>query len=349
MSVKISMADPQKEKDDRLRRMNAPTETRIDEDPNFVAVNTLPKKETTETRTTTTTREDDRPLTRKVEDALGVTDADRKRAEAGMTASRDDRPVTEKIGEKLTGMKEKAKDVVTPDRTKTEPARRAADWDMIQNPGGCGPEGETDYGTRPVSELTPPPAVKDKADLAAVRIMDREKMDRERIMTTATMDAAAARTAMASKEKARVEPAAGERTTRQDASIGTEPTRPVVTERPVTGTVVPPGVETTTPLKPYGTIDDSTRKHARDQSVHQDWERFPQINAPEDVGVPTPEGQADRAKAEVDRARTAERRTERKKEVDRGPLQTLKDDAEKAKEAAKEKARDVREDVDRKI
>ncbi len=47
---------------------------------------------------------------------------------------------------------------------------------------------------------TPPTKVTDKADLAAMRMMEKEKADREKIMTTATMDAAAARAAMTSKE-----------------------------------------------------------------------------------------------------------------------------------------------------
>lgn len=247
-----------------------------------------------------------------------------------------------------------------------------ADWDMIQNPGGCGPGGETDYGTRPVSELKKPTEVTDKADLAATRMLDREKadrekMDREKIMSTATMDAAAMRTGMTSKdmpmkdmpskEMTRTEPVAGERTIRQGAAIGTEPTRPIPVERPMTGTVVPPGTERVTPLAPYGTMDERSRMHVEDPSVHPDWKTEPQINAPRDVGIPTPEGQADLHKAEADRMRreterdrkAAERRTERDMRTNRGPVQAVKEDLSEAKEATKEKARNVKEDVDRKI
>ena len=158
---------------------------------------------------------------------------------------------------------------------------------------------------------------------------------------------------MPSKEMTRTEPVAGERTIRQGAAIGTEPTRPM----PMTGTVVPPGTERVTPLAPYGTMDERSRMHAEDPSVHPDWKTEPQINAPRDVGIPTPEGQADLQKAEADRMRreterdrkAAERRTERDMRTNRGPVQAVKEDLSKATEATKEKARNVKEDVDRKI
>lgn len=332
---------------------------------------------------------DDRPLTRKVEDALGVTDADRKRAEAGMTASPADRPATEKVGEKPTGMKNKEKDREMPGGPLTGPLptmggegmtpgpekkTSGADWDMIQNPGGCGPEGETDYGTRPVSELKKPTEVTDKADLAATRMLDREKMDREKmdreaIMSTATMEAAAMRTGMASKdmsskdmpgkEATRMEPMTGERMIRQGAAIGTEPTRPMPVERPMTGTVVPPGTERVTSMKPYGTVDERSRMHAEDPSVHPDWETQPQINAPRDVGIQTPEGQADAARIREGRRRSDEAkepRLERRGEEVSTPLAsgarvpgTMTEKARDIKETTKEKARDVKEEVDRKI
>ena len=112
------------------------------------------------------------------------------------------------------------------------------------------------------------------------------------------------------KEAMRTEPEAGERTTRQGAAVDTGTTAHHAAEdRPVTGTVLPQGVTTTTPLKPYGTVDESTRMHARDESVHPDWERQPQINAPQDVGVPTTEGQADAARIQAGRRRSDEARS----------------------------------------
>ncbi len=322
---------------------------------------------------------DDRPLTRKVEDALGVTDADRKRAEAGMTASPADRPAAEKVGETLTGTKDKEKDREMPGGPMMGPMPTVAgegmtpgpekktsgvDWDTIQNPGGCGPEGETDYGTRPVSELKKPTEVTDKADLAATRMLDREKadrekMDREKIMSTATMEAAAMRTGTAPKETTKMEPAAGERTVRQGAAIGTEPTRPMPVERPMTGTVVPPGTERVTSMKPYGTVDERARMHAEDPSVHPDWETQPQINAPRDVGIQTPEGQADATRIREGRRRSDEAREprlERRGEEVSTSLAsgarvpgTMTEKARDIKETTKEKARDVKEDIDRKI
>lgn len=109
------------------------------------------------------------------------------------------------------------------------------------------------------------------------------------------------------KEALRTEPEAGERTTRQGAAVDTGTTAHHAAEdRPVTGTVLPQGVTTTTPLKPYGIVDESTRRHARDESVHPDWEKQPQINAPQDVGVPTPEGQADATRTRAGRRRSDE-------------------------------------------
>lgn len=109
----------------------------------------------------------------------------------------------------------------------------------------------------------------------------------------------------------RTGPEAGERTTRQGAAVDTGPDRPVAAERPL-----------------YGTANDAARGHARDENVYPDWERQPQVNAPRDVGVPTAQGQAD-----VARLRAGRRDTD-----DRGAVERLK-----------EKARDVREEIDRSI
>jgi hypothetical protein len=246
---------------------------------------------------------------------------------------------------------------------------------------------------------------------------DRETMDRDRIMTEASEEAAAARAAMASKEGMRTEteadrermrraalvgagagaaatrtsPEAGERTTRQGAAIGTEPVRPVVTERPATGAVVPPTTTTpttritpvptptpptrttttTTTTPPMGpmAVDERARRHAEDPSVHPDWETQPQINAPQDVGIPTAEGQADAARIREGRRRSDEAeeprldrrggdietpmasgaRTSRTTRDDRSVTEKIKDTAVGAKEDTKAKMRDVKEDVDRKI
>ena len=140
-----------------------------------------------------------------------------------------------------------------------------ADWEAIQHPGKI-PGSDDPYGTRPVSELTPPQTIADKADMAAIRMMEREKVarekaDREKIMTAAAMGAAATGTAISTKATTAV--------------------------KPLTGAVVPPGTGTVMPLKPYGTRDERSRMHAGDQSVHPDWETQPQINAPRNVGIPT--------------------------------------------------------------
>jgi len=384
-------------------------------------VNTLPSRKTTTETTTSTERTGDRPMTERITPGMTGEDRARSRAETEHTTTREDRPMTEKIGEKLHNVKEDVKEKVEPGKTETErtgmglPPRttttKNADWNDIQNPNACGPEGISDYGTRPISGLTPPSTVNDKADLAAQRMLDREKadrekMDRERIMSTATMDAAAARAAMTPKETTtmketktmkettRTEPMAGERTIRQGAAIGTEPTRPITPERPVTGVIVPPTTttkETTriTPVPPTTTrvmptvpTDERSKMHAEDPSVHPDWETQPQINAPRDVGIPTAEGQADAARLRsgerrsdvakeprIDRrggeydvpvasgarrtdtgtTTTTERRMGTEMKDDRTMTEKMRDEAHKAKEATKEKARDVKEDVDRKI
>ncbi len=156
-------------------------------------------------------------------------------------------------------------------------------------------------------------------------------------------------------EPSRTDPAAGERTTRQGAAIDTEPVRPVVGERPVTGTVVPPGVGTTPPLAPHGTVDEVARRHARDESVHPDWERQPQINAPQDVGVPTAEGQADAARIRAGERRSdvaEEPRLERRGDEVSTPLASSArrdTDDRGVVEKTTEKARDVKEEIDRSI
>ena len=446
------MAETQKEKEGRLRReAEAKAKARTGGDTSFVAVNTLPRKETATT-------------------ATGMKE----------TARTEPRSTTEKIGATLHEAKEDVKEALTPDRAETgrpgtipPPARttstatsgttREADWETIRHPG-MEPCDEDPYGTRPVSELAKPSEVTDKADLAAVRMMEREKagreqMDRERIMTTATTEAAAARAALASKETTlaefeaerermkagageemapagtqgqhwsgepwaknpkvggketaeaeaeaargrmmtgpavagaaamtpaeieaererrmktgavvggaalaagaaakRISPEAGERTTRQGAAIDTE--------RPVTGTVAPP--TTTTPPRDTRTVDERTRRHAEDPSVHPDWETQPQINAPMDVGIPTAEGQADAARIRAGRRRSDEAeeprldrrggdietplasgaRVTKTTRDDRGTLEKMKDTAVGAKEDTKAKMRDIKEDVNRKI
>ncbi len=235
---------------------------------------------------------------------------------------------------------------------------------------------------------------KEKTTTESVVTPERTDLERERIMSTATPEAEAERKAMLSKETeaermktgaamtgaavaagaaaSRTTPEAGERTIRQGAAIGTEPT----TTRPATGTVVPPGTETVTPMKPYGTMDERARMHAEDPSIHPDWEKQPQINAPQDVGIPTAEGQADAARLRagerrsdtakeprVDRrggeygvplassARTGTTDTTKRTETkdDRTMTEKAKDEAHKVKEETKMKAHDVKEDVDRKV
>ena len=151
----------------------------------------------------------------------------------------------------------------------------------------------------------------------------------------------------AAKEAMRTEPAAGERTTRAGAAIGTEPVRPVVTERPATGVVVPPGTTTATPMTPYGTVDERARRHAEDPSVHPDWETQPQINADRDVGVPTPEGQADAARIRAGRRRSDEAKEPRLER--RGDEVSVPVASSANVETVKKKVRDVDEDVDRRI
>lgn len=147
----------------------------------------------------------------------------------------------------------------------------------------------------------------------------------------------------ATKEAMRTEPLAGERTTRAGAAIGTEP----AAKRTTAGTVVPPGTETATPLTPYGTVDERSRMHARDETVHPDWERQPQINAPQDVGVPTPEGQADAARIRAGRRRSDEAEEPRLER--RGDEVSVPAASRANVESAKRKASDVEKDVDRKI
>jgi len=365
------MAERREEtREDRLKKeINAPNSSRVGDDPGDVVVNTIAdKKPTTGARSSTTTARDDRPLTQRVEEALGVTDHEHKQMELERTTARDDRSITEKIGDTLTGAKTEVKEAVTPDRptASTMPpkdVKAAADWDSIRHPGSCGPEGTSDYGTRPISELKPPTEVKDKADLAAVRMMNREKAVPP-TTTPTTTGTAAAMGAAAAAGAARTTPSSGERTIRQGAAVDTGVGHPgeVVTPPMVTPPVktTPPVVTPvrTPPMKPTAAVDQATLEHAHDESVHQDWEQFPQINAPRDVGVPTAEGQADAA-----RIRAGERRSDEAKEprIDRrgGDYETpaassanRKGVAEAAKDTARDvkaKARDVKEDVDRRI
>lgn len=131
---------------------------------------------------------------------------------------------------------------------------------------------------------------------------------------------------------------AGERTTRQGPAVDTDPARPVVGAGPV-----------------YGTVDDAARRHARDESVHPDWERQPQVNAPQDVGVSTAEGQADAARIRAGRRGSDEMeepRLERRGDEVSTPLASSArrdTDDRGVVEKMKEKARDVKEDIDRTI
>lgn len=155
---------------------------------------------------------------------------------------------------------------------------------------------------------------------------------------TETEDRIRKKETVTTRETMRTEPVSGERTTRQGAAIGTE---------------------TTTPVGPYGTADERAVRHARDPSIHEDWETQPQINAPRDVGIPTSEGQADAA-----RIRAGERRSDVAEEprIDRrggdvdvplasGARRSTTDtlDDRSLTEKARDKARDVKNDVDRTI
>jgi|GEM_PF-1406621 hypothetical protein len=80
-------------------------------------------------------------------------------------------------------------------------------------------------------------------------------------------------------ETTRLDSAAGERTTRQGTAIDTETMTPRMAE-------------------------ERARIHASDRTVHPDWETQPQINAPQDVGIPTAEGQADAARIRAGRRRS---------------------------------------------
>ena len=196
---------------------------------------------------------------------------------------------------------------------------------------------------QPVDQ-TPPIEVKDKAELAAVRMMERKKAERERLERERIMARASTEAAVTRAETTRTNPSAGERTTRQGAAVDTPPPYHVDPDRLVTGAVVPPGVTTRTPLKPYGIVDERTRMHAEDQSVHPDWETQPQINAPRDVGVPTPQGQTT-----VRRIEAGERSGDRDMEGDRGPATAVKEDAQRAKEVSKGTVGRIGGDIERKI
>jgi len=457
VSVKPSMVENQKERDARLRR----TEPNWveDDDTTFTPVKTLPeKKTTTGTSTMETAPTEGRSITEKVGDTLHEAKEDVKQAitpdkprdetreTVGLTQPEKDRVRIAQKDERLVAG-------TTMTRPGVEGEKRA-DWETIQHPGMV-PRDTDPYGTRPVSELTPPSEITDKADLAAVRMMERDREEQERmktgaavtgatmagaagaqrededIMSLATEEAAAARTAKAAEDPmderkktgaamvgaaaagtaakevretrtttetrleseadreraraaatgaalgagaaaSRTEPAAAERTTRAGAAIDTDTTHHVVTERPVTGTVVPPGVTTTTPLKPYGAVDERTRRHAEDPSVHPDWETQPQINAPRDVGIPTAEGQADAARIRAGRRRSDEAKEPRierrgddidvpaasgaRVDTDRGIIGATKEAARDVTDATKDTARGVTDatkkaarDVDRKI
>ncbi len=251
------MAETQKEKEDRLRR-EAEAKARTGGDSSFVAVNTLPRKETITTATgmKETARTEASSTTEKIGEALheakedvkaavtpGQTETERQRMEderrraaLGTTAAVGTAAgvgkAMAKTGETGVTGEETSRPGTIPPPTRTTSTTttgtpRGADWDKIQHPG-MEPCDEDPYGTRPVSELTKPSEVTDKADLAAVRMMEREKadreqMDRERIMSTATTEAAAARAALASKEMTPVESEAERMRMKPDAGEGMEP------------------------------------------------------------------------------------------------------------------------------
>jgi hypothetical protein len=220
-----------------------------------------------------------------------------------------------------------------------------ADWESIQHPGKI-PGSDDPYGTRPVSELTPPQTIADKADIAAIRMMEREKAarekaDREKIMTAAAMGAAATGTAISAKETTAV--------------------------KPVTGAVVPPGTETVMPLRPHGTLDGRSRMHAGDQGVHPDWETQPQINAPRDVGIPTTGGQSDAARLSAGRRRSDDSKdapldrrggefetpmssgARQGLNDERGTIQKVKDDRVASRDVNREKPSEGKEELDHTI
>lgn len=447
------------------REAAARSSTGTGTDPNLGAINTLSEDRTTvsETKITKKTVPDTGSPSERITPGMTAEDRARAAATTAHTAGNDNRSMTEKAGSAWEETKRDVKETIgmnqpEEDRTRigqkdermaagttmTQPgakgATRDVDWESIQHPG-MEPCDDNPYATRPVSELTPPTEVRDKADLAATRMLgrDQESMDRERIMTEATPEAAAARAAMASKETTmtpseaerermktgaaatgaalgagaaatrteteaererrmktgaamtgavvaagaaalRTSPEADERTTRTGAALGTKPVTPVVTERPVTGTVISPGTERATPMKPYGTVDERSRIHAEDPSVHPDWETQPQINAPRDVGIPTAEGQADATRIRAGQRRSdvaEEPRVDRRggeyevpaasaargatvsgamketardiKETGHEVKESAKETGRDIKESAKETTKDVKRDVDRKI
>jgi hypothetical protein len=141
---------------------------------------------------------------------------------------------------------------------------------------------------------------------------------------------------MTAKDAMRNEPAAAERTTRAGAAFGTERA----------GIVMPPVITTRTPLRSSETVTETAVRHARDESVHPDWERQSQINAPQDVGVPTPEGQADAARIREGRRRSDEAeepRLERRGDEVSTPM------ASRANIGTMTQKRDFDKDADRRI
>ena len=115
-------------------------------------------------------------------------------------------------------------------------------------------------------------------------------------------------------------------------------------------------------MKPYGTVDERARMHAEDPSVHPDWETQPQINAPRDVGIQTPEGQADAARIRAGRRRSDEAREprlERRGEDVSVPAASsaraggvtgaVKETASDVEKKTKETVSEVKKDVERKI
>ena len=241
----------------------------------------------------------------------------------------------------------------TGETTSTPPTGtpRKADWEKIQHPG-MDPCDEDPYGTRPLSELAKPSEIKDKADLAAIRMMEREmagreQMDRERIMSTATLEAARARAALASTERASSHPPTDDRL-RTGEQPATGEGVPLTTTEPVTRTS--PVMTTTTPPLGARTVDERTRKHAGDQSVHPDWQTQPQINAPRDVGIPTAGGQAYAARVRAARRRSDEVSVPPARGAsDRDVVGSVKEGARDAEVKARKTTRTVREEIDRSI
>lgn len=194
-------------------------------------------------------------------------------------------------------------------------------------------------GQKPQEKLTPPMKAKERADLAVVRMMERDRLEREHIMAAATTEVAFTRAGTTRSDRA-----AGERTTRQGATVDTPPPHHAASDRPVTGAVVPPGVTTTTPLKPYVAVDERVRMHAEDQSVHLDWETHPQINAPRDVGAPNSEREGT-----TRLSGGGETQSGHDMDVERGSVIAVREDVHTARKVTKGTVREPGEGIEREI